>query len=240
MPKDFNTKQAFDESYRIGAEPGGHPAGRREVKLGYCRAVMLPYARARAGGIVAAMGWDAPWPRLVIVGGSFGWLGEMLETEHGFTQVVSTDVSRYVQAEKDNTEEADIDAALVAVGLDPTVGEGAMVKGRLFDGGNRTRASRGVVNENLKTGGSRNRVKNLLGGGVDWVLSENVLENLADAEVVTASAPLRQLGAGVVHLITPLRPGQTQDPDFNWKTLEGWKVLLPADTIVEIGSFRVL
>jgi hypothetical protein len=239
MPlKTWDNKQDWDAAYLKGAEERwGHPATRPEVKLHYCRAVQMPWSRSRATRLVAALGWQ-PTDRIVLVGAGFGWTAEALE-ELGFTSVVGCDVSRYVQDNKALSEEQEVDAAISAVGLNPSAGEGAALKAKLYDGGARTRASRGVLNEGLATPGSRRKIATALGGDPDWGLSESVLESLTDAEAQDISARVHSwTSATIAHFVVTL--GGNQDPGYNWKTLEDWKALLPSDTFIEAGSFRVL
>ena len=243
MPlKDWNLPETWDAAYSIGAEGDtGHSGSRSEVKLGYHRRVMLPVCRNRAIGIAQALGWIPPGPSIVIVGAGFGWTAEVLE-EMGFTRVVGIDLSTYIQGRKDGTEEADIDGRITGVGLNPGAGEGAALKARFFDGGARTRASRGVRNEDGATGGSRNRIRQALGlsgsQSVDWGLSESVLESLTDAEALQGSSIAHQYCTSVAHYVVTLREGNHSG--YNWKTLEDWKTLIPADSFIEAGTFRVL
>ena len=242
MPlKTWNTKADFDAAYSIGAEPEGHPNTRAEVKLNYQRAVMLPLCRQRALGIAGAMGWTAPGPVMVIVGAGFSWLAEAFE-EMGFTRVVGIDVSSYIQSVKSTTEEIDIDAAITATGLNPANGEGATIKSRLFDGGVRTRASRGVLNQTGSTQQSRNAVRSALGlsGNTqpDVLLTESVIESLTDAEFINDSTRLKAWVPLLVHYVVTLRDGN--QPGYNWKTLEQWSALAPLDIFIEAGSYRRL
>ena len=243
MPfKDWNLKATWDAAYSIGAEGDtGHPNTRAEVRLNYHRKAMLPVCQARAAGIAQALGWSAPGPSIIIVGAGFGWTAEALEAM-GFTRVLGLDVSSYIQSNKGGTEETEIDAKIVAVGLDPATGEGQTIKGRLFDGSVRTRAGRGVLNEGGVGGASRGRIRQALGlagnEDADWGLSESVLESLTDAEATSASSVAHQFCTNVAHYIVTLRDGN--QPGYNWKSLEDWKLLIPTDTFIEAGTHRML
>lgn len=253
MPvKDWNLKSTWDEAYRIGAEGkiGGYfPSVRDEVVLHYNRAVKRPEADVHAARLAAALGWTAPGPTILIVGAGFGWTAEALEGL-GFLTVVGVDTSTFIQGNKDSTEETEIDDALIAVGLDPDVGagfwDGPAVKARLLaiggGAGNRSRSSRGVLDEDGSNGGSRGRIKQALGlqgnERIEWVVSEAVLSSLTDAEAIAGSNDLDIIGNNTAHFVHRLKPGG--DPTFNWKTLEEWKLLLPSDTFVQAGTYRVL
>ena len=246
MPfKQYLTKQSFDEDYDIGAEPNGHPNTRPEVRLHYCRAVLFPVAQQRAQGIMTAMGWTAPGPVLVIVGAGFGWLAECFEAL-GFTRVVGIDTSPYIQSDKNNSETADYDAAILLVGLDPLVGAGAQVKADLIartGSGPRTRATRGVLNQDGGTNQSRNAIRSALGlsGNTqpDRLLSDDMIAELTDAEFVTLSTRLKAWVPNLAHLVRTRGSGQVEG-SFNQHTLEEWKALSPLDTFIDKSTFRKL
>lgn len=239
MPfKTWDTWADYQGAYDIGAEPDGHPNTRDEVRLSYHRAVMFPIARDHAVNVVRVLNWQ-PSMKIVVIGCGFGWFIEVLKNELGYTNVVGTDIGLYVQTNKGGTEEADINAAIQAVGLNPLLGDGAIAKGKLFDGGPRARVP--VLNEDARTNQSRTRIKQALigGGAVDWAFTESVLESLTDAETTQGSGFLHQLATNVGHLVVTTRPGQTLG-EFNWKTLAEWKALLPNDIFVEAGTYAVL
>jgi hypothetical protein len=242
--KDWNQKSTWDAAYDFGAESlDGHPNTRAEVRLHYHRSVKRPAAVIHASRLAAALGWAPPGPTIVIVGAGFGWTVEALE-DLGFDRVVGIDISTYIQGNQDGTEEAEIEAEIAAVGLDPATGRGAELKARHFDGGNRGRSSRGVKNEDGKNGASRGRIKQALGlqgnEQIEWVVSEAVIESLTDIEATNGSDDLAIIGNNVAHFVYTLRADGNQDAGFNWKSLEDWKLLLPSDTFVEAGTYRVL
>ena len=256
MPyKTYSTKADYDSEYDVGAEDlWPRPTSRPEIRLRYSRLVLMPYVRQRAVGIANAMGWTAPGPILVIVGAGFSWLTEAFETELGFTSIVGVDVSPYIQSAKDQPASDDLDDAILAVGLNPATGEGLARKNLILStydpgGGNRTRSSRTVLAEDGKTNQSRNRIRQALGlsgnAQPDWLLSENVIERMTDAEIVADSASLRAWVPQVAHYVQPRDARHLPGPDANghdWnaKTAEEWKLLLPNDTIIEAETFRRL
>ena len=247
MPlKTWDTKADWDAAYSFGAEGDvGHPNTRDEVRLHYNRAVKKDDLADRASALARALSWVAPGPTIAIIGAGFGWTIEGLDVL-GFTRVVGTDTSAYIQAVKATSEDADVDAAITAVGLNPTTGEGLTIKTRLIGkgggAGNRTRTAKSLLNESGKTGSSRNNIKSALGLGttdsVDWVVTESVLESLNDTEAGKSAAESNSLGTDVAHLVYTLQAGQLAG--FNWKTLADWKTLIPGDTFIEAGTYRVL
>jgi hypothetical protein len=245
MPfQDFNLKATFDEAYDFGAEGDtGHPNTRPEVRVHYHRYIKWPQARRRATKLIAALGWTTPGPKMVIVGAGFSWLAEALEVDHGFTHVVGIDISSYIQAEKDNTEDAEIETEITSVGLNPASGEGLGLKNKLSDGGARTRASKGCLNNDLSTGQMRQEVKQALDlqGNTppDVIFTESVIENLTDAEFQFESNRLQDWAGQLIHFVVTTQEGNTPGM-FNWHTLAEWKALAPSDTFVDAQGYAVL
>lgn len=250
MPlKTWDTKADWDAAYTYNAERDvGHPNTRPAVKLHYNRIFKAGQeAVTHATRLASALGWTPPGDTILIAGAGFGWTPEALEGL-GFSTVVGTDVSSYIQGNKSVSEDADIDTAISDVGLDPASGEGLDIKNRILarsgGTGNRTRNSRGVLDENGRNGGSRGRIKQALGlqgnERIEWVVTESVIESLTDAEVLDGSNDAGIIGNNTVHFFYPLRPSGNQLAGFNWKTLEDWKALVPGDTFVEARTYRVL
>lgn len=236
MPfKTWNTKADFDAAYNIGAEGDtGHSNTRPEVRLHYNRAVMYPVAATHARKMVEVLGLT-PAMKIGVLGCGYGWVLEELEVM-GFTNVIGTDTSTYIQSTKTSQESADIDEAIIAAGLNPNAAEGANVKARLLSRGNsKSNVPTKVLNENGQSNASRNRIRNALGGGnLDWGITDSVLESLTDAECLQLSTAGHNFCTNVAHLVVTTRPGN--QPGYNWKTLEEWKVLIPADTFIEVGG----
>lgn len=234
---NFNTKADFDAAYSVGVEPNGHPGNRQQVKVGYTRAGVYRFNRYNAGKLVELFNWPLD-TAIVFVGAGFAWTAEVLETEYGYTNILGIDTSSWIQDNQDLSEEADLNESITAVGLDPSTGEGLAVKNNIFDGGNRRRASRPVKDEDGRNNGSRNRIRNALGGTIDLAITENVLSTLSDAEVLQLSDIMNQFATTAIHLDT--EPQDNQDPAYNWHTIDEYKIMLPGDTIVSVNTWRVL
>lgn len=232
---DYNLWATWQQLYDLDAEPDA-VVFRPHVRLSYHRAVLMRLAREQAQAYITVLGWTLT-NRIAILGCGFAWTLEVLINEHAFTRVVGCDPSVFVQTNKSLTEEADINAAIVAVGLSPLVGDGATVKAKLFDGGSRARKP--VLNQDGSTLQSRNAIKTAIPGGgqVDIVLTEDVMEAFTDADCLVISAALHQLATSVQHLVTT---AQGQTIAGNWKTLAQWKTLLPNDTFLAAGTYEVL
>lgn len=242
MPfKTYDTKADYDNETDLDAEPAGYKHPRIVgIRVGYNRAVVMPNREKRAAKFISILNIQ-PSDKVMIAGAGFGWTVEAMEAQ-GIIDVIAVDTSVWINSDKGLTEEADINSAITAVGLDPTTGEGLVHKNRLFDGGNRSRASKGIIDEHLKNAGSRQRVKQALGNNEpDIIITERMIENLEDAEVTEYTDLLDLLSpSGVIahFVLTP-----TNDPvrtDINIKTLADWRVLLPNHVIIESGTFRSL
>lgn len=234
---DWSTKGAFDAAYDFSGEPDGHPSDRPEVRLHYHRSVMMPYATTVAHGLVAALGWGAT-TRVVVVGAGFGWTVEVLRTL-GLGRVVGIDTSSYVQSRKTQPEDDEVRASIIRAGLDPASSRGAELLARHSDGLPRSRVASDLANENLTTGASRARVRQIMGSQSFEVLTESVLESFTDAEAQQVSAFAHSATSGrVSHYIFPRAEGNFLP--LNWKILEEWKALIPADSFIEAGTWRVL
>ena len=241
----YNTKADFDAAYSIGAEGDtGHPAGRQGIRLGYNRAVLYAAHEARAAKLVELFAWPTS-TKILIVGAGFAWTAEALEVNHGYTAIVTTDTSGWVQAQQDVDETADIDAAITSVGLDPASGEGLSKRNNLIakggGSGNRRQHSRSIQDESLSNNGSRNRIRDIL-GDIDVGISEEVITTLSDAEVLNISDWIDKINPDIdrIHLTTDLLPDANQDPAYNWQSLADWKLLLPGDTLVSLNTWEVL
>lgn len=231
---DYGLWSTWQQLYDLDAEPELGPVFRPHVRLSYHRAVLMKLARDQAQAYIRVLGWQ-PTQKIGFVGCGFGWTVEVLQNDHGFTNIVGADTSTFIQTNKGGTEEADINAGIIAIGLSPLVGEGATIKAKLFDGGPRARVP--VLNQSGATAQSRAAIKQAAGGNLDIAFTEDVLEAWSDADCQTISTAMHQLAPVVQHLVTTL---QGQEVTGNWKTLSSWKALLPNDTFLAAGTYEIL
>ena len=241
MPLYNWDKAGYENAYNIGAEPDGHPADRPEVRLGYHRAVLLPYAQNLATNLYRVLNWTSS-TRLVIVGSGFGWTVECLRFM-GMTNVIGVDTSPWVQANKTLNDESEIDEAITKTGLSPSSEQGQAIKAKLVPmtgGGPRSKVAADILNEDVSSAPARARVRQRIGGQPTFeVLTESVIESLTDSEVQAASGFIHQLTSGrVSHLFFPRDDGNFLP--LNWKTTQEWKALVPADTFVNVQTWEVL
>ena len=222
-------KTLFDLAYDLVAEPDGHPNTREGIRLHYNRLVLWPDMLRRAQFLVQQFGLTAA-SRVAVIGCGFGWTVEALNALG--VPAVGTDISSFIQTNKAGAEDADITAAIAAVGLSSNSGEGLAHFNRLRGDGVRTRAN--VLAEDSSTNASRNRIKNALGGNLTLCISEDVLTSLTDSECATARAFLEKFGVSMCHLVTEFA-NPAPPFNFNSKSLADWKLAFPADTIIADG-----
>lgn len=230
------TKELYDLAYASDAEPDGHPNTRPGIRLHYNRYVMYPEMLRRAQQLVQILGLTQS-DRILIVGCGFGWTAEAL-AGMGYT-VVGTDVSPYIQSNKDLSEDTDISSAITAVGLNPSSGEGLTHFNRLKGDGIRTKVQ--VLNEDSMSNPSRNRVKNILGSDPTVAITEDLVTSLSDNECAALQNAIVKYATGIrtVHFLT-----EFANPNapffFNSKSIEDWKLVFPTSTVIAAGSYRVL
>lgn len=226
------TKADFDSTYSIRIERyfGSHEsrAGRPEVRLNYhewaIKPLMVNRWREILKVLTPAITTD---DRVLIVGAGFGWGVRALRNRINCT-AIGTDTSSYIQTEKNNNDAAEVDAAITAVGLDPTVGRGLFLREAVRTTG--ARAKELVLDEDMTTKGSRQRIRNALGGNPTWIIAEDLVgDAMTDAEISTLAGHFDKSTARKVWLYTPTKSRSAQA----LATLTGHKV-------ISCGSFEVV
>ena len=175
------------------------------------------------------------------MGCAFGWFSEALSPPLNLLNIYQIDDSPYIQAEKFNTETTEVEAEISKVGLDPNTGEGLTIKGSLDDGLARASISLVINDSDFSKAGDRQKVKNALGSNI-IIFTEDVLTSLFDSEAIDLSTNLNKIPnqIQVIHLVSTLEAHGVDTGDLNWKTLANWKALIPADTFIEVGTYRIL
>lgn len=227
---DFNDPTLWDRQYK------SWPHG---VQLGYHRVARQGESERQANLIINLLNLQDGM-NILLIGATYGWTAEHMEAINSNLNVVSLDTSSLVKANKDLPETDDIRTKMIAQGLDPD-GKDAWRLAKLDDGGPRSR-HHSVVHDDALTGQGRAKLRQLITAqDYDWAVSMQVLTWLADIEVVALGNAMRQVATNTGHFITPWlanKGGMQEEPDppWNWKTIEGWKAILPSDTI--INSYR--
>ncbi len=114
-------------------------------------------------------------------------------------------------------------------------------------------ANEWVVNDIRSGGQARNALRQLTGDDIfDWVITEQLLESFADAELPTvfgAADAVTAPGGSVIHLVVPLQQPNfladgvpveiRQNAEMNWKLMSEWKALAPSHTFVNLNNWQV-
>lgn len=216
------TKADYDAAYsfRIERYLGGHPNTRDEVKINYHEYSMRPIMVARWRGILSVVTPAiTPADFVLIVGAGFGWGVRALKNRLGCA-AIGIDTSDYIQNAKATSDQVEISAKIIAVGLDPTTGRGFEILNFCRTPG--FRAKEIVLNEDMSTPESRQRIVTALGGNPTWICVEDIVDDsMTDAEITTLATRLDQSSAKVFWTYTVTQNRTAQD----LATLSGDRVI---------------
>ena len=216
------TKEQYDTLYRMRVcyQFGEKPPGEPLVWLHYHRHTMAPINAARWAACAPVLAID-PSELVLIVGAGFGWGVEAFIAETGCT-TVGIDISDYVDAEKTNTEEAEIRQAITDAGLDPDTGRGATILAGTCDFQPRTNVV--VLKEDAQTNTSRNAIRSALGGWPTVCIVEDLIDaTTTEAEILQVNSALN-LFAGAQRVIW-MHDGKPQYTVQELSTLTGAEVI---------------
>ncbi len=292
-------KAAFDQFYTWRAEKYGHPGGpveRSEIKLHYHYWSVGQGLRFRFAPLLfGTLGLNSG-DSIILLGTGFNWTGEGL-ADLG-VDVTGTDISAYILAEKNNTEEAEIRQLCLDVGVDPDVdkiyclptdpgaaltldatriaatvnwltdpreaesraswiakhgpvpsvadvsavpnehlGNWQWMRDPLdlyLRGGRANPQPRGygrILGEDMASRKSRNGIHKTLNNSARYVISEEVLNGMSDAEGLVVCENMAKMASehksSVIHTLSPLQgPGA---PEMNWKSYADWRTHLTAN-----------
>jgi hypothetical protein len=186
------TKAQYDAAYRILVErrlPGGYSdTSRPQAYVNYHKWAMKPVMAQRWAVIAPILSIPPNTPTL-IVGAGFGW-GVEEAIANGISPCVGIDISDYVIAEKDNTEEAELRQNLLDVGLDPDSPRGQFVMSQIHDGQPRSNVI--ILQENAQTNTSRQAIRAALNN--NWpdvcIVEDIVDDDTTDAEITQVNNAL--------------------------------------------------
>jgi hypothetical protein len=246
---DWNLRATFDAAYDVGFTDHGGPP----VQLRYHRAVLFPDALNRARALAEILSITSA-DTVCVVGAAFGWTAEALQQTTG-CQAAGVDTSRWIQDARGASEETELDAAIVAAGLNPAADLGAVAKQMLVErgGGPGNRGRLTVLSEQLNNNASRIRVRGLFSSGrITVVVTDDFISGLSDAEVATIAGRVAQLDPGNIRVFghylttTGTTNGNTSYAGVNWKSGPAWRTFLdglgltaPLHVIIEAGTFRI-
>jgi hypothetical protein len=224
------TKAQYDAAYsfRIERYFGGHPNTRPELRLNYHEWSMKPIMVDRWRNVLRILipAIDAT-DRVLVVGAGFGWGVRGLRVRAG-CDAIGIDDSPYIQAVKATNDTTEISDRITAIGLDPTTGRGLQLLNAVRTPG--ARAKELVLDEDMASPESRQRIAAALGGGPTWIVVEDVVgDAMTDAEITTLAGRLDNSSANKVWLYH--RTAERTSEQLN--ALTGHKV-------IEFGTYRVV
>lgn len=231
------------------------------VVLHYHRARRFEFHESIADAYVRHLGLT-PASKVLILGCGYAWSQEWLEAMLPGITVVSVDTSGKIQADKGDSETADIEAAMESAGIVRGSPRWNNALASVPDHA-QPKARRTIHDEDVSNGGSRNRLRSA--GGLtgsskfDWGISEEVLPWLTDQECLDLDSAGRNICTNIAHLLTEFKPTVNPEPGqlWNWKwardtdeptradlaaeawyTTPSWKRLLPNSTIIARPSLE--
>lgn len=234
MLYERDSKQSWEQLWNAGAEPWGHPAGRQQVRLKYNRHVVMPYARQKAQAMVNRHGWG-PTSNVIVLFCGFGWIVEALK-DLGVGEVVGIENSQYILDNIAFNEDAELIAAIEAVGLTVESGDGQTLFGMMRNNGNpRVNQSYAIVSsEPLDTNASRTRVKDLFSDNdpIDVITYDGWFQAYENSEIVQISDYINRI-RGVQNVYHEIYDGGW-GYNTNTMSIAEWEALLPNDIIVPV------
>lgn len=139
---------------------------------------------------------------LIIVGGAFGWLGEMFENRIGL-QALTIDLSQYVADNKSLSPDDELIESIAAAGNSHTDGGvGQFLFEKFTDPNPRSRSPERVLQEDLATQQSRQRVRQALARKPTRMITEEVWQLLDDTEKNVYRQAATAWGITLTHIIT--------------------------------------
>lgn len=247
---------AFKRFYNMTGEPWGHPGARPAVRLHYNWWSITRFQKAYAGRVATVLGLNAG-DEIVLVGAGLNATGQGL-TDLGYP-TVACEISDYILGTKDDTDEAEVRAFMAEAGVNPDteiidqpaaqnwgVEPGSNYLDVYLQGGRAAPKPRGfgvIMAEDLSSNNSRNKVRQALSSDPRYLITEEVLNSISDAEALTLcdrlSSAASQTGSTVVHLLSPRQPSLPlatetssagliygQWHTLNWKTYAAWRAFL--------------
>jgi len=225
------TKTDFDSLYSIRLRIWDEAIKgyrRSPIRLHYHRAVIYQdFIKPKWAAIVNKLGITSS-DRVAIIGAGFGWGVEEVISLTGCI-AVGVDISDYIDATKNSTEETEIDAAIIASGYDPLIGHGLEAKNYAYAGD--LKAKQVLLKENIAAVKGKNAIKSALGNKLPtWVITEDMLSDWTDADISVFVTGVNKLDVSVCHVIR-------ENYLINPRTIAEWQTLT-GHTIIRIGDFE--
>jgi len=256
--QDWTLQSTWDNAYKIKADArigdGRGSRGPRETRLytHYHNFALKNSASLRMQQLVTKLN-IVTGSRIVVIGAGFGWSVEWLNA-NGYI-AIAVDPNQYLITKAPTSEEPEITTLIESTGRDKNElridvhGDGKekpILDILVRQDGKRT--SETLIDEEMKNNGSRKAVHNVISKNMDYVITENLLSTLSDAELITVAQNLDsfkklQANVPIIHLDT--WTDESQDPDYNWKTGAEWRTFfdntlnLSDHILVRVGTLEV-
>lgn len=225
------TKAEYDALYQFNVSRyfGGIAPGEQPVRLNYHKYCMGPILADRWANMAPVLN-IASTELVLIVGAGFGWGVEAFINETGCT-TVGIDVSDYIDAEKANTEEAEVRAAIIAAGHDPDSGHGAVVLAGVCDFQPRSNVI--ILKEDASTNTSRQAIRAALGNWPTVCILEDLIdEATTDGEITLVNNAMDNF-AGTQRIIWVFNGNAT-------RTMQDLQTLTGAEVISTDGTVHLV
>lgn len=194
------TKQDYANNYKTGVERKmrpGCPNTRKPVAVAYIRKFIEPYIHGRLDALIDRLRITSR-DRVVIVGCGFGWGTEYIMKQTG-CDAVGTDISDWIQAEKNNDESNDIRKEIAKVDLDPAGERAQQILEFCLTPGSRARSR--ILNEDLMSASSRHELESYFRNlSPTWIITEDMIQPLTDINIRDWVEEIDKFGANVCHL----------------------------------------
>ena len=253
--QDWTLQSTWDNAYKIKADErigDGKGSLTNPLRTHYHNFILKDSAGFRMQNLVTKLN-IVTGSRIVVIGAGFGWSVEWLNA-NGYI-AIAVDPNQYLIGKAPTSEEFEIATLIEAKGgdinahrIDPTDKiEKPILDILVRQDGKRT--SETLIDEDLKKVNSRKAIHSAIGKNMDYVITENMLSTLSDAELIDVADNLDkfkklQSGVPIIHLDT--WTDESQDPDYNWKTGVEWRAFfdntfnLPDHILVRVGTLEVV
>ena len=259
MPiQDWTLQATWDAAYKIKADErigDGKGSLTNPLRTHYHNFIVKNAIGRTMQALVIKLGIVTS-SRIVVIGAGFGWSVEWLNA-NGYI-AIAVDPNQYLIDKSFTSEEGEITTLIVSKGRDTNEsridvhGDGQtkpLLDILVRQDGKRT--SETLIDEEMKNPGSRKAVHSAIGKNMDYVITENMLSTLSDAELIDVASNLDkfkklQANVPIIHLDTWLDTTGRFDTGYNWKTGPEWRAFfdtvlnLPDHILIADGTLEVV
>ena len=213
------------------------------IRFGYLRKLILPtIADTRAEKLIEHLNLTAA-SIIWIGGGDYGWTQYCLEQKLPGISVATIDASTLVQERAIKNELEEIEAELIAAGIERGSPAWSAAIADLYDGQNKA-----LTNIYQTTISLTKRIEDLpkrlkaKSGSPDFYIFDGGFPWLSDELINDTIAGMRIDCPNLVFIVSLKSTRGTQTPGLNWKTKEEYRALetvQPEDKFLAVGKYEV-